>query len=112
MSVDKETETTNLVAAFAGQMTYSINSSEINTRLYDFRAKKRKIRSGSRKGREKIFSPEKLEMGMKKKIVTNLCVHFYYILTTSFRVFWFPTISELRTQKKLFVYNTISGFFA
>lgn len=43
-----------------GQMTYLINSSEINTRLYDFRAKKRKIWSGSRKGQtgRKYFTRE------------------------------------------------------
>lgn len=80
MSVDKEAETTNLVAAFAGQMTYSINSSEINTRLYDFRAKKRKIRSGSRKGEPgENISPEKLEMGTEKnrnKLVCTLLLHF------------------------------------
>lgn len=80
MSVDKEAETTNLVAAFAGQMTYSINSSEINTRLYDFRAKKRKIRSGIRKRPGENISPEKLEMGTRKKnrnkLVCTLLLHF------------------------------------
>lgn len=54
-------------------MTYSTNSSEINTRLYDFRVKKRKISTATKSDSngKQNFAEETRDENK------NSCVHFF-----------------------------------
>lgn len=54
-------------------MTYSMNSSEINTRLYDFRVKKRKISTATKSDSngKQNFAEETRDENK------NSCVHFF-----------------------------------
>lgn len=73
----------NLMSLLLGQMMYSMNSSEINTKVYDFRVKKLKISTATKSDSNgKVILPMKFETRTKTRVYT-----FYYDLTTSFRFF-------------------------